>query len=101
MRDVGDDVVLIRVVRVVVDAEDDRDVGIGRRRRDDDLLRAGFQMLRGAFSIREQTRGFDHDVDAEIAPRQRRGLALRGDLDGAVRQESSSSVWSTAASSTP
>ena len=39
-------------------------------------------MLRGAFSIREQTRGFDHDVDAEIAPRQRRGLALRGDLDG-------------------
>ena len=39
------DVVRGRVVLVVVDAEHERDVGLGRRRRDDDLLRAGVDVL--------------------------------------------------------
>ena len=36
---------VLGVVLVVVDAEHERDVGIGRRRRDHDLLRAGVEVL--------------------------------------------------------
>ena len=61
---------------VVVDAEHDRDVGIGRGRRDDDLLRAGVEVLLRAVALGEEAGRLEHDVDAEVAPRERAGIAL-------------------------
>ena len=81
-RRVRDDVVLLRVVLAVVDAEDEREVRIGGGRRDDDLLRAG---ARGA--SRPPSRVLKcpvdsmRDVDAELAPRELRGIPLGEELD--------------------
>ena len=68
--------VRVRVVLVVVHAEDDRDVRIGRGRRDHDLLRARVEVLLGTFAIGEEARRLEHDVDAEVAPRERGRVAL-------------------------
>ena len=73
---VGDDVVGVRIVGVVVDAEHERDVRIGRGRRDEDLLRAGVEVLLGALAVGEDAGRLDHHVDAEVAPGERRGIAL-------------------------
>ena len=67
---------LLLVVLVVVDAHDERDVRIGRGRRDQHLLRAGFEVLRGSFARGEQAGRLDDDVDAELVPRQRLRVAL-------------------------
>ena len=64
------------VVAGVVDAEHDRVVGVGGRRRDDDLLRTRVEMLLRALALGEEPGRLDHDVDAELAPRQRRRIAL-------------------------
>ena len=56
---------------VVVDAEHERDVGVGRGRRDDDLLRAGVEVLLRAVAVGEEAGRLEHDVDAEVAPGQR------------------------------
>ena len=78
---VRDDVMLLGVVLAVVDAEDDREVRIGRRGGDDDLLRARLQVLLGVGAVREQTGRLDRDVDAEVAPRQVGRVALGEELD--------------------
>jgi hypothetical protein len=81
-RRVGDDVVVVRVVGVVeVDAEDDRRVRLGGRGGDDDLLGAGLEVLGGVRALGEEAGRLDHDVDAEVAPRQLRRIALRERLD--------------------
>jgi hypothetical protein len=67
---------------VVVHAVDDGDVLVGRGCRDQHLLRAGRQVLRGAVAAREDARAFHRDVDAELAPGQLRRIAL---LDRADR----------------
>ena len=69
------------VVAVEVDAQGDGDVGVGRRGRDDHLLRPGLEVLGGVVALREQAGRLDHDVDAEVAPGQRRGIALGEHLD--------------------
>ena len=66
-----------RVVGVVVDAEHDRDVGIRGRGGDHDLLRARGEMLLRALPVGEEAGGLEDDVDAQVAPRERRGIALR------------------------
>ena len=80
-RRVRDDVVLLRVVVAVVDAEDEGDVRIGRRRRDDDLLRARVEVLLRRLALREEPGRLDRDVDAELAPRQLGRVALGEELD--------------------
>ena len=81
-RRVGDDVVVLGVVDLVeVDAEDDRRVRLGRRRGDDDLLGAGLEVLGGVRALGEEAGRLDHDVDAEVAPRQVRRVALGQHLD--------------------
>ena len=66
------------VVRVVeVDAERDGDVGLLGRRRDDHLARAGLDVLQRVGALAEQARRLDHDLDAELAPGQRRRDRLR------------------------
>ena len=65
-------VVRLRVVVAVVDAEHDRHVRVRRRRGDDHLLRAAVEVLCGALAVGEEPGRLDHDVDAEIAPRQAR-----------------------------
>jgi hypothetical protein len=104
-RRVRDDVVLGRVVRVVVDAHDDGDVLVLRRRRDDHLLGAVVQVHLGLVAVGEEPGGLDHDVRAQIAPRQLggvtfgeclHGLAAHGDLVGGglhlVRQAAQDAV---------
>ena len=64
---------------VEVDAEDD--VGVDRlgalgRRGEDHLARAGLEVLRGVGAGAEAAGGLDHDVDAEVGPRQVGGVAL-------------------------
>ena len=68
------------VVAVVVDADHDREVGVGGGRRDDDLLRAGIEVLLRAVAAREEPGRLEDDVDPELAPRQRRRVALREHL---------------------
>ena len=71
----------VGVVLVVVHAEHERDVGIGRRRRDDDLLRAGVEMLLCSLALGEEPGRLDHDVDAEVAPWHAGRIALHEQLD--------------------
>jgi hypothetical protein len=79
---VGDDVVVRRVVLVLVDAHDDGDVLVLGRSRNEDLLGATGQVLRGVFLLREDAGRLDDDVDAQLAPRDVGGVALGEDLDG-------------------
>ena len=78
---VADDVVRGRVVAILVDAEDDRDVLVLGRRADDHLLRAGVEVRLGLRRVGEDARALEDDVDAQIAPRQRRRIPLGEDLD--------------------
>ena len=50
---------------VVVDAEDDREVGAVRRRGDEDALGAGAQVRGGLVARGEDAGAFERDVDAE------------------------------------
>src|SRR3954453_22591947 len=52
-----------------------------RRRGDPGLLRAGLEVLRGVVALGEEAGRLEHDLDAEVAPRQVRGIALLEDLD--------------------
>ena len=54
-RGVGDDLVVLRVVVAVVDADHQRHIGVGRRRRDHDLRGARVEVLLGAVALREVT----------------------------------------------
>ena len=69
---------------VEVDAEYDGRVRLGRRRGDDHLLGARVEVLGGVGALGEEAGRLDHDVDAEVAPRQRRRVALGQHLDVAA-----------------
>ena len=69
------------VVGAVVDAHDDRDVLVRRRGGDDDLLRAGIDVLARVGRLGEEAGRLDDDVHAELAPRQLRRVTLGEDLD--------------------
>ena len=58
-----------------------REVRSFGRRRDDDFLGAGSDVLRRGVAIREEAGGLEHDVDAEVLPRQLRRIAQRQDLE--------------------
>ena len=80
---VGDDVVPGGVVDLVeVDAQRDGDVGLLGRRGDDHLARPGLEVLGGARAVAEVPARLDHDLGADVAPRERRGVRLgeHGDL---------------------
>jgi hypothetical protein len=81
---VGDHVVAGRVVVVVVDAHDDGDVLVLRGRGDDHLLRTALDVRLGLGRVGEEARGLHHDVDAQVAPGQGRGVLLGEDLQGLV-----------------
>ena len=76
-----DDVVRGLVVGLVVDADDDGRVRALGRRRDDDLLGAGLEVLGGLGALGEAAGGLDDDVGAELAPGQLGGVGLGGDAD--------------------
>ncbi|MPM30687.1 hypothetical protein SDC9_77237 [bioreactor metagenome] len=76
-RRVGDDVVLLRVVLGVVHADHDGLVLVLRRGGDDDLLGAGLDVGLGLGGVGEAAGRLDHDVRADLAPRQRRRILLR------------------------
>src|SRR5262249_50063277 len=80
-RRVRDDVVFLRVVLAVVDAEHDSEIGVSRGGGDDDLARAGLQMLLGAVALREEAGRLDDDVDSEVAQGKIGGIALGEKLD--------------------
>ena len=69
------------VVRLEVDAERDRDVGLLGGRGDDHLLRSGLEVLLGVGAGAEAAARLDHDLDAELAPGQRGGIAHVRRLD--------------------
>ena len=73
---VRDDLVLLRLVVLVVDAVDDREVGTGRRGRHDDGRGTRLEVHRCVVTLGEEARRLDHDVDAEVAPRECLGVAL-------------------------
>jgi hypothetical protein len=77
----------------VVDAVDDRRVDVlAAGRRDDDLLGPGLEVHAGLFLRREETRALEHDVDAELAPRQLRRVALRAHLDAVAADDERVSI---------
>jgi hypothetical protein len=78
---VADDVVTGRVVAILVDTKDDRDVLVLGRGADDHLLGAGLDVRLGLVGIGEDAGRLEHDVDAEIAPRQGGGILLGEDAD--------------------
>ncbi|ENN87327.1 hypothetical protein RHSP_26257 [Rhizobium freirei PRF 81] len=77
---VGDDHVLAGEL-VVVDAENDGQVGAVGRSRNDDALSTGRQVGGGLVAGREDARAFHGDVDAEFLVRQRCRILDRRDLD--------------------
>ena len=70
-----------RLVAILVHAQDDRDVLVLGRRADDDLLGTGIDVRPGLLGVREDAGRFEDDLDAEVAPRQGRGILLGEDLD--------------------
>ena len=80
-RGVGNDLVLRRVVLLLVDPQDDCDVGAFGRRGDDDFLGAGAHMLGRVVPIGEQAGRLEHHVDAERFPGQLRRIAHRQHLE--------------------
>ena len=70
-----------RLVRLLVHAEHDGGVRVLRGRRDDHLLGAGLQVLRGGGGVAEDAGGLDDHVDAEVAPGQGGRVLERADLD--------------------
>ena len=78
---VRNDVVLLGVVGLEVDAECNRDVGFLRRSRDDHLSRSPFEVLRGVGATPEATRRLDDDIDVELLPRQLSRVAHRRSRD--------------------
>src|SRR5215217_2811836 len=81
---VRDDVVLFGVVHVVVDSENDRYVRIRGRRGDDDLFRAGVDVLLSAFAVGEETRRLDHELHFKVPPGQTRWVFLGQNLKFAL-----------------
>src|SRR5262247_52105 len=66
----------------MVDAINDRGVHVlFTRRRDDHLLRASRDVRRRLRLAREEAGALEHGVDAEVLPRQLRGVLLRTDAD--------------------
>ena len=55
----------LRVVRILVHPEHDRDVLLLAGRGDDDLARSRVEVLRGRVAVPEEAGGLDDDVDAE------------------------------------
>src|SRR5690606_3728070 len=78
---VRDDVVLVGVVLVFVDAQDERDVLALGRRRDDHLLGARLDVLAGALGVAEDAGRLDDDLHAQVAPWQLLGVALLEGLE--------------------
>jgi hypothetical protein len=66
---------------VVVDTVDYHKIGILGRRRHQYPARAGFDVRCYLLTLTEPPRAFEHDVDAEVAPRQPARLLLTQDLD--------------------
>src|SRR4029450_10518272 len=74
------DLVLRRIERVVVHADDERGVDVLAGRGDDHERRTRLQVEAGLLPRGEQPGRFDDDVDPELAPRERRRVALGDDL---------------------
>ena len=82
---------LFGVVAVGVDSHHDRDVGIGGRRRDDDLARTAAQVFGGRLAGSEKPGALGDDIDTDPAPVELFRVADGGvghppavDLDGVV-----------------
>jgi hypothetical protein len=81
-RGVRDDDVFLRVVKLVVDAEDDRKVLVFAGGRDDALLRAALVDVRARLRrVGEAARRLDDDVDAVGFPRNKARLLFRRNRD--------------------
>lgn len=80
-RGVGNDMVLGRIVVVVVYAHDDGEILFLRRGCNDDFLGAVLDVDMGLFGGTENTRGFDHHVDAIGSPGEELGIAFREAMD--------------------
>src|SRR5262249_15677519 len=65
----------------VIDAEDEGDVLILSRRRDDDLFHCTLQVLSGILGLCKAARGFDYDLGANRGPIELRGIFLGESLD--------------------
>ena len=79
---VGHDRVLTGIEGLVVDADDEGGVGFLRGGGDDHPRGARFDVHGGLVAVGEDAGGFDHHVDAEVAPGQGLGIALGQDLEG-------------------
>ncbi len=66
---------------VVVDAEDDGEVGLAAGGGDQDLPGAGINVLGGLVAIGEDAGAFERDVDLQVLPGEFPGIADRGDAD--------------------
>src|SRR3984885_3078786 len=71
----------LRIVLVLVDAEDDRQVVVGGRSRDDDLLDRPLEVGLGLGGVGEVAGGFDHNLGADRRPVELGGIALGEHLD--------------------
>ena len=80
---VGNDVVFLRVVFIVVDAEDYGNIFVLRGSRNNNFLRAARFDVRLCFGrVGEKASRLDHDVHAHVLPLDGGGIFLGSDLDG-------------------
>src|SRR2546423_176185 len=75
-RRVGDDRVFCGIVLVAVDSHYDRNVLALRRSRDQNFFRSTLYMLSSRVGIGEPPGGLEHDVHAEVFPRECAGIFL-------------------------
>ena len=80
-RRVGDDRVLRGVVFRLVHAHHDRNVFALGRRGDDDLLRTAVDVLLGGVGVGEPSGRLEHQIDAQVLPRERGRILLGEDAN--------------------
>ena len=73
--------VLGRIVEVIVDAHDQREIRAFGGRADQHRLRAGGEVRGGLVALGEEAGALEHDVDPEGLPRQLGRVLQREDLD--------------------
>jgi hypothetical protein len=70
------------IVGGVIDAQNQGDIGLGGRGRDQNLLgSADLDVLDGVGALSEEAGGFDDHGDAEVFPRKPRDISLSQNLD--------------------
>ena len=81
-RSIGNDVVLCRIIKMLIDSDDKGRILISCGSRNDNLLGAGFNVLLCLLGVSKNSSGLNHNVNPKIGPRQVCRIAFGQYLNG-------------------